>query len=511
MRKYQIWKSEGIYAISDFGKRKYDFCTVKDFSLKLEKETTIETEEASKPAFVRYLSPIFNGHGVHPIYNFKGRQCEQIVNVPTRILTSQEILEYLNAFTILDQSTPPWDEIIYKLTCYSEILTEEYFDKVSKFSGTAFDLAAMVLDDRSEDDVDDHYFVSCPKIFEDNRGSIFHLPKPNRAHRRWVILDEYYDYKKNAWVFGDTINKRKGERIELIDKKKPVTQAEIERAKQDFYARGGKVKKLEVGDDWKNLKIHPLANLIPFPTNEQLAVLEESIRLNGVLEDIILYEGMILDGRSRQGRCVKLGIKPTYKDYDKKISPRAYVMAMGIHRRHLTSSQIAAVGVNELLPEYEIEAKKRMLNGGTQQIEEGKNGEACDLVADALKTNRSYIYEAKKIKETSPDIFKKILTGEITITSAKKQLFPPKKKSNRSTKFEKNYKEMLSQVHNRFSETNFIFNKESSDALFELSGIYLKWNRRNDKKMNHALDELRLKYPAIFSDKEERHLKLLRM
>lgn len=511
MRKYQIWKSEGIYAISDFGKRKYDFCTVKDFSLKLEKETTIETEEASKPAFVRYLTPIFTGHGVHPIFNYKSEQCEQIVNVPTRILSSQEILEYLNAFTILPQSTPPWDEIIYKLTCYSDILTEEYFDKVSKFTGTASDIAAMFFDERSEEDVDDHYFVTCPKIFEDNRGAIFHLPKPNRAHRRWVILDEYYDYKKNAWVFGDTIAKRKRDRIELIDKKKPVTQADIERAKQDYFAKGGKIKKLEVGDDWKNIEIHDLANLIPFPNDTDLERLTEDIRLNGILEPIIIYEGKIIDGRTRQGIAVKLGIKPVYKDYDKKIDPKVYVRAMGYSRRHLTSSQLAACAVLDFLPECEIEARKRQNPSLIASLQEAEKGTAYEMAAKRLNASARYVFDAKLIKDKSPEIFKEVVDGNLTIPAAKQKLFPPKKKSNRSTKFEKNYKEMLSQIHNRFNESNFIFNKEASDALFELAGIYLKWNRRNDKNMNYNLDELRLKYPAIFSDKEERHLKLLRM
>ncbi len=161
MRIYQIWKSDNNYAISDFGKDKIDFATHKDFKKDFSKTDTIETESASKPAFVDYLSPIFTQHGVHSIFNYKGEACEQIVNVPNKILSSEEILEYLNNYTILPQETPPWEEIIYRLTCYSESLTQEYYDKMSENFNDISELAEFIR--RSEEDTDAHYFVSAPK------------------------------------------------------------------------------------------------------------------------------------------------------------------------------------------------------------------------------------------------------------------------------------------------------------------------------------------------------------
>lgn len=512
MRQYQIWRSDDNYAISDFGNENIDFATTKDFGLEFKPTDTLETESASKPAFIDFLTPIFTNHGIHSIFNYKGEACEQIVNIPKKIMSSDEILKYLNKYTILPQSTPPWEEIIYKLVCYSEVLTEEYFDKKrdTKFDGIE-ELAEFIT--RSEDDTDSHYFVTSPKISEEKKGTIFHLPKPNRAHRKWIILGEYYDHQRNAWVDPETgiVSKRKGSKVELIDKKTVVTEFDIKKAKKDYFDNGGTVTKLDKESesefDWTKIEIHDLAHLIPFPSEGDRERLKEDVRLNGILEPIVLHEGKVLDGRTRQGIGVELGIKPKYKNFKADISPRAYVLAMGIHRRHLSSSQIAAIGVEELLSEFEKEAKERMLSGGVQQIEQGSNGRSCEHVASMLKTNKQYIIDAKKLKEQSPESFKKILSGELTITRAKAQLksiSPVPKKKKRSRKFENAYRDMLKYFLDNSSQ-QIISNV--SLAARKLSLIYLKWNRKNDKKMIGELESLRNEFSDVF---KEPHLKLLK-
>ena len=191
MRKYQIWKAINSYAISDFENDMIDFATQKDFSTGFKIEDVIETDSASKPAFVEYLKPVITDHGIHPIYNSKGEIREQIVNIPNRILSSDEILDYLNKYTILPQETPPWEEIIYKLRCYSEKLTNEFYDQQSSSFGGDIDKLVEYI--RTEEDTDVHHFVTAPKLSENKRGHVFSLPKPNRAHRKWIILDKFYD------------------------------------------------------------------------------------------------------------------------------------------------------------------------------------------------------------------------------------------------------------------------------------------------------------------------------
>jgi ParB-like chromosome segregation protein Spo0J len=44
---------------------------------------------------------------------------------------------------------------------------------------------------------------------------------------------------------------------------------------------------------------HPIAEIFPMISNDELRELAEDIRKNGMLEPITLFEGKILDGRNR--------------------------------------------------------------------------------------------------------------------------------------------------------------------------------------------------------------------
>jgi hypothetical protein len=59
-----------------------------------------------------------------------------------------------------------------------------------------------------------------------------------------------------------------------------------------------------------------------------------------LVEDIVLYQGMILDGRNRYRACLAAGVPPTTHDADKWIAdPAAFVISVNIRRRHLNTEQ----------------------------------------------------------------------------------------------------------------------------------------------------------------------------
>jgi hypothetical protein len=84
---------------------------------------------------------------------------------------------------------------------------------------------------------------------------------------------------------------------------------------------------------------HPLSNIFPLMEGEDFEQLKEDIRLYGQREPIDLYENKILDGRNRYRACKDLGIEPTFRDWQGNGSPRAFVVSMNLHRRHLTNEQ----------------------------------------------------------------------------------------------------------------------------------------------------------------------------
>jgi ParB-like chromosome segregation protein Spo0J len=95
----------------------------------------------------------------------------------------------------------------------------------------------------------------------------------------------------------------------------------------------------------EELKFHPLADIFPPMEGEEFDALVADIRTNGLREEIVLYNGMILDGRNRYRACLKAGwsleaIANMAFHMDTLIDdPAAYVISTNIRRRHLTAEQ----------------------------------------------------------------------------------------------------------------------------------------------------------------------------
>jgi len=114
-------------------------------------------------------------------------------------------------------------------------------------------------------------------------------------------------------------------------------------------------------DDWEgDLQPHPL-NFFPELRDDEFEGLVESIRVNGLIEPITLYEGKILDGRSRYKGCLKAYRVPEFQELPDNISPIAYVISKNGNRRHLTVSQRAVLAL-EYLPYFEVEAENECRN-----------------------------------------------------------------------------------------------------------------------------------------------------
>lgn len=86
---------------------------------------------------------------------------------------------------------------------------------------------------------------------------------------------------------------------------------------------------------------HPLGAKWPAMEEEAFKALIDDIDANGVREDIVLYDGMILDGWHRYKACLELNVKkPPMVEYDGD-DPASFVLTKNLHRRHATPSQIA--------------------------------------------------------------------------------------------------------------------------------------------------------------------------
>ena len=193
--------------------------------------------------------------------------------------------------------------------------------------------------------------------------------------------------------------------------------------------------------DVENIEFHQFADLFPMMQADEFSSLVENIKQHGLREKVWLFQGKILDGRNRYKACLQSGVTPEFRQFtgDENQALQA-VISWNLERRHLSSSQKAAIGVEleDLLAELERQAKERQKESGgdrksewyqeksvTQKIEqpiEDRNERSATAKAAAvLGTNRQYVSDAKKLRQTAPEVHQQIKEGKVTISQAKKQ------------------------------------------------------------------------------------------
>jgi hypothetical protein len=177
------------------------------------------------------------------------------------------------------------------------------------------------------------------------------------------------------------------------------------------------------------LQFHPAANIFPMMADDEFRSLRANIKRNGLLKAIVLYQGMILDGRNRYRACGEEGVEyraVEYKDLS-GITPQEWVWSMNAERRHLTSGQRAAAAAELLALEQADAAGRQRTHGGTapgRAAEHSGNelpkcsdaGKATERAAKITRTNRTYVAVAAKAKRDDPEAFEALKNGTLKIS-----------------------------------------------------------------------------------------------
>ena len=230
-----------------------------------------------------------------------------------------------------------------------------------------------------------------------------------------------------------------------------------------------------------SLEFHDVADIFPMMDDRDFEALKENIETHGLKDPVILHQGKIVDGRNRYRACTELGIPVETRKWNGVGSLVEFVFAVNFHRRHLSSSQKAAVAteIEERLAK-EAKEKQRAAGGnhGNQYTKDratssprnsGANGSTSaapsgvavreripeapaprprDKAAKMTGTNSRYVQDAKTIKSKSPELHKKILDGKITVPRAKRALDRAEKRATLEAKREAAPKSALWSVVN---------------------------------------------------------------
>jgi hypothetical protein len=150
--------------------------------------------------------------------------------------------------------------------------------------------------------------------------------------------------------------------------------------------------------------VHPIADLFPMMTDEELANLAADIKANGLIHPVVLDKnGVLLDGRNRDRACQIAGIEPTTVLFEGD-DPRAFIIGNNINRRHLTKGQ-QAMAVAMVYPVPEKGGK-----GKRSRIQEGLD--------EPRKTFQNRLSQARIVFAYSPDLAQAVLAGSKFLDAA---------------------------------------------------------------------------------------------
>jgi hypothetical protein len=93
---------------------------------------------------------------------------------------------------------------------------------------------------------------------------------------------------------------------------------------------------------------HPIAAVFPLLGEDELLELAGDISRTGLLEPIVLFEGLVLDGRNRLRACELAAVEPRFEEYTGS-DPFSYVVSCNLHRRHLSVEERKAIAKELIL------------------------------------------------------------------------------------------------------------------------------------------------------------------
>jgi hypothetical protein len=163
----------------------------------------------------------------------------------------------------------------------------------------------------------------------------------------------------------------------------------------------------------ERLKLHPLCALFPAIEGAEFQQLVEDIRSHGLRQQIILYEGKILDGQNRYSACLAAGVVPRISDYSGS-DPVAFVRSQNLHRRHDTAGQRAAqiAAMADWSRAHGHGGDRKSAQSAILHFDSA--GERAAESGASVRTQK----DADKVARADPKLAGKVSRGEISLPKA---------------------------------------------------------------------------------------------
>jgi hypothetical protein len=155
------------------------------------------------------------------------------------------------------------------------------------------------------------------------------------------------------------------------------------------------------------MEVHPLANIFPMLSEDELNDLAADIKENGLLHPIVrMTDGKtIVDGRNRYEACRRAEVEPHFEDsIEDDDQARALIISANIQRRNMTKDQQAMAHA--------------VLNPEPEKAGRRKNG----CATQPLEFDKSRLSRARAILRHSEAMMQSVLSGGLSIDAALAQM-----------------------------------------------------------------------------------------
>jgi N6-adenosine-specific RNA methylase IME4 len=159
-------------------------------------------------------------------------------------------------------------------------------------------------------------------------------------------------------------------------------------------------------------RIHPVANVFPMMTSDELSALAEDIKEHGLMHPIILWgdDGPVLDGRNRLTACKQAKVDPVFEiwEFDDDASAERFVVSQNLHRRHLNTGQKAMAA-----------ARLANMRQGSRTDLSPKDETSQAEAAEMMTVGKRSVERANKILSRGvPELVHVVDTGQVTVSVA---------------------------------------------------------------------------------------------
>lgn len=154
------------------------------------------------------------------------------------------------------------------------------------------------------------------------------------------------------------------------------------------------------------MRVHPVADLFPMMSEDELADLAADIKENGQIHPIVVAdidgEETLIDGRNRMRACEIAEVEPRKEALNGQ-DPVAYILSTNVARRHMTKGALAML-VAEAYPDPD---------------ERGRGKKSAATAAFPMVADRR-LREARMVKRWASDKVAVVIAGTESLDSAYK-------------------------------------------------------------------------------------------